>query len=82
MTSQYQGWRDIASAPRDGGSLLVCWDDGDDVDAQAVAYFDEITGDWMVMWNAVQDPTHWMPLPEPPCSPSPRTGESDGHPSA
>ena len=67
-------WQPIESAPKDGTGLLVCWDCTPNPDADFP--FD---GYALATWNAEDeewnddgggslfaDPTHWMPLPEPP----------------
>ena len=66
-------WQPIATAPKDGTRVLLDWTDetGRQVPIQA--------GFWHVRENAWcdthhplhgqgahQQPTHWMPLPEPP----------------
>lgn len=68
-----QGWRDIASAPRDGTHVLVAgfsWRPH-----QAVAHWGSTTYNrskraYNKGWTAIPGvellPTHWMPLPEPP----------------
>ena len=61
------GWQDMATAPRDGTSVTVC---GPASGPPQTAFFD--VGGWQV-WvyqlTGLQvrgEPTHWMPLPEPP----------------
>lgn len=46
-------WRPIKTAPRDGTKVLVCY---------ANKY---IATDWYP-FRHLDEPTHWMPLPEPP----------------
>lgn len=64
------GWRDIATAPRDGTSIQLC-------EADPGGYYCAFTGWWADgMWRftgqdadedcAIFRPTHWMPLPSPP----------------
>jgi len=64
-----QEWQPIETAPKDGTEFLAWYppDDGDD------GFFD--IADWIEMPKFVNadswtrgglDPTHWMPLPEPP----------------
>jgi hypothetical protein len=57
-------WRPIETAPRDGTTILVGRWDG----AMATIYNDhwaEEPGCWCDSSPSFQ-PTHWMPLPEPP----------------
>lgn len=66
-----EGWRDIASAPKDRSAILVfCPESGRDNDKIRLVYrFDGETkfriyasgGRWLT-----ETPTHWMPLPSPP----------------
>ncbi len=53
------GWRDIATAPRDGTDVLVC---DDETGERHVSYW---TGDCWSGRNRFK-PTHWMPLPTAP----------------
>jgi hypothetical protein len=53
------GWRDIATAPRDGTDVLVC---DDETGERHVSYW---TGDCWSGRNRFK-PTHWMPLPPAP----------------
>jgi hypothetical protein len=62
------GWRDIASAPKDGTEFLV-WSDQYDTPTLATIR----DGEWFVPdvcphgWTElVSDPTHWRPLPASP----------------
>jgi len=52
-------WRPIETAPKDGRDVLT-WD-GDSV---YLASFDK--DKWWVLVEFTVEPTHWMPLPEPP----------------
>lgn len=55
------GWRDIESAPKDGTDILV-------VESHGEMWVVRWIG-WCESWNAYDqkiDPTHWLPLPEPP----------------
>jgi hypothetical protein len=69
-----QGWRDIATAPRDGDDLLVS---DDETGARHVSYW---TGECWSGPNGFK-PTHWQPLPTAPSAhpapikPSVDTGE-------
>lgn len=73
LSGSGDGWRDIASAPKDGTTILaahqsngaiftVSWseDDGGWVDGSTDLYDVPVT----------YDPSHWMTLPAPPASPS------------
>jgi hypothetical protein len=53
------GWRDIATAPRNGDDVLVC---DDETGERHVSYW---TGDCWSGRNRFK-PTHWMPLPPAP----------------
>ena len=66
--SKTADWRSIAIAPRDGTEVLLGWDYGELV----------LSGHWHSFrgrdeWTTSRgpyagrhDPTHWMPIPEPP----------------
>jgi hypothetical protein len=65
------GWRDIASAPRDGTDILVLWGDG--TGACLVVSWDEGASDPKWPWLTLDGPnyhltafSHWMPLPASP----------------
>jgi hypothetical protein len=55
-------WQPIESAPKDGTSILGCYDDWMEV----IRYIDNLG--WHNGDNSINsgDWTHWMPLPEPP----------------
>lgn len=59
-------WQPISTAPKDGTPVLI-W-----VDKMAVtASFDEdelewFNGNWGLGFAEAEQPTHWMPLPQPP----------------
>ena len=62
-----EGWRDIATAPKDGTTILAYWDVGaiPECSVHASKFH---KGQW---YEPNEDypqsnPTHWMPLPEPP----------------
>lgn len=57
-------WQPIASAPKDGREILIGWTDSSRI---FIAIFE------IGRWRDAEDgeafpfePTHWMPLPEPP----------------
>lgn len=61
------GWRPIAEAPRDGTPVLVAIAGGDF--NAGTAQWDVDRGCWTypcAVHGPGLDPTHWMPLPEPP----------------
>jgi hypothetical protein len=74
-----RGWRDIEGAPKDGTRILLteegrvfegAWDTPDGVPA---AFFpSSFTEDWQMREYGPSEPTHWMPLPEPPESKEPK----------
>ena len=76
-TGETEGWRDIASAPKDGTEILlygpgVLLSDGRTsmyARAQHVGWAHEVDGhfEWATRDPCVTcRPTHWRPLPEPP----------------
>lgn len=69
-------WKPIETAPKDGTEILVRGPQRDGgVYHDVQAWPDGWTGmPWPValMDYAAGEPTHWMPLPEPPGTPSPR----------
>ena len=85
-----QGWRDIATAPRDGTMLLVGYDEGvaregamEDRQRVFEARWNDVQGTWSARNGFLlhSDATHWQPLPHPPSAhpapikPSVDTGE-------
>lgn len=83
-----QGWRDIATAPRDGSLILCFYPDRHGHDRYSLRYW--ATGDWGARSEGWSDqhrqlrktePAHWMPLPPLPSAhpapirPSGDTGE-------
>ncbi len=76
------GWRDIATAPRDGTMLLVGYDDGVArvgamPDSQRVfeARWNDVQGTWSARNGFLlhSDATHWQPLPPPPSADTKRS---------
>jgi hypothetical protein len=63
-------WRDIESAPRDKDAHILAYD-GRDVYV-AVWQFCDLPGWRVYMDGERSNPTHWMPLPEPPESKEPK----------
>lgn len=60
--SDNNGWRPIETAPKDGRLLLMCRESGF---CAFIGHFEY--GAWMEGETGIlRDPTHWMPLPEPP----------------
>lgn len=58
-------WQPMESAPKDGSDILVCSDDK----AIVCAWWSDDFGEWRtygVGGNQWIEPTHWMPLPDPP----------------
>lgn len=81
-SAEGHGWQDIASAPKDGSSVLTfgCLHNDNGVDMgetpsiQLSRYMDDM-GWYSDSWGG-HEPTHWRPLPAPPVSASkPETGE-------
>jgi hypothetical protein len=68
------GWRDIASAPKDGTPILG-WSADDEHDVWWWAPYMVKGTDRGCWWNGVHtwgdcSPTHWMPISSPPSLPS------------
>jgi hypothetical protein len=59
------GWQPIETAPKDGTIVLV-WDGENMAVADWVEFPYRPGGGWMEGIEVFSDPTHWMPLPEPP----------------
>lgn len=68
-------WQKIETAPKDGTQVLVSGMNGTDIVCQAYfadkAAYANWSGQGWVGWPFGQsvhlaDPTHWMPLPDPP----------------
>lgn len=63
-------WQSFETAPRDG-SFFICWN-GEDMkilNQPENCYLGEwyfIDGEWCGAFVRFDNPTHWMPLPEPP----------------
>ena len=79
--SEHGGWRQIATAPRDGTPILVWdpsmasynWPGEPDDSRYAIGYWRTVWGGgWGNRNTARPAPTHWMPLPEPPEGFTPR----------
>lgn len=62
-------WQDIATAPRDGATVLL-WCVVESGGWAQTGYFEhnESYAGWLDSYEGVglADPTHWRPLPEPP----------------
>lgn len=63
-------WQPIETAPKDGTRILVFVPDGrsDEPGQHLVSWY---CNTWVITtderdWTFVLEPTHWMPLPEPP----------------
>ena len=65
-----QGWRDIATAPRDGTDILVCCGPDDDPMFGVASWQDDDNGGaWQMWWSGLEKhtwPEFWMPLPPVP----------------
>lgn len=65
------GWQPIETAPRDGTRLLLWWNERAMISfwADRVGFkgWQPVSGEVLNVGNrAMWNPTHWMPLPEPP----------------
>ena len=58
------GWLPIEMAPKDGTEILAYVNNNGQRGERMVLYWDR--GFWLWGALAIHDPTHWMPLPEPP----------------
>jgi hypothetical protein len=61
-------WRPIETAPKDGTQILGLWVsylDGQLMQPSYGVVWNE-GGSWLEAYDEVSQPTHWMPLPEPP----------------
>ena len=59
-------WCPIGTAPVDGTGVIL-WAEG----RAYIAWFDGEQGAWRMDYDeTVDDPTHWMPLPQPPVAES------------
>lgn len=65
-------WQPIETAPRDRTDVLVLLANNSVRVARYVVGWATVPGGWTLY------PTHWMPLPAPPATPSAEEGESDG----
>lgn len=62
-------WQPIETAPKDGRSILLCWECGMYVGSWRVGYEHEPQSHrqaWRTVDGSWADPTHWMPKPTPP----------------
>lgn len=64
-------WKPISSAPRDGTSVIVYSKEVHDFDdPTSVSHWSEFNNAWCFShydrYLGPENPTHWMPLPEPP----------------
>ena len=63
-------WQPIETAPRNGRPIF-CWSHDAAFCGMWVGYWNALEGRWRDLWVSDEDednvqPTHWMPLPEPP----------------
>ena len=61
---EVERWRDIETAPTDGGEVLVYV--GKSYVGGCVVAVKDTNGDWLDWDGDVWEPTHWMPLPAAP----------------
>lgn len=57
-------WQPIETAPKDGRDALIAYSDG----YIAIGWWSDENQQWcwQNLYLSVMNPTHWMPLPEPP----------------
>lgn len=58
-------WQPIETAPKDGTEVLI-WVELHGFMRRAVSHYAGQYADWVIPGIAGLNPTHWMPLPEPP----------------
>ena len=65
----YTAWRPIETAPKDQ-HILVHWREPPFMGQYEIGWFSGDDGSWFFGFDSqievMEDPTHWMPLPEPP----------------
>lgn len=61
-------WQPIETAPKQDGKHVLLFGDGDDFEECVIVGWWDVDRDrWMPFHGYAQvNPTHWMPLPEPP----------------
>jgi hypothetical protein len=60
-------WQPIETAPKDGNCVLVANPKATAFSGFYVAFWSKDDNRWLYStYTAVPNPTHWMPLPEPP----------------
>lgn len=62
-------WQPIETAPKDWSAIIMYWPDSGENDDVMEGYYSCADGGkdcWMTTANVPAEPTHWMPLPEPP----------------
>lgn len=58
-------WQLIETAPKDGGIILLAFENEDGDNDVFVGEWFEGKG-WFILCDKIFHPTHWMPLPDPP----------------
>jgi hypothetical protein len=71
-------WQPIETAPKDGTFILACWRSTDlNGDLPHVVSYTE--GEWRDDYGEeYMEPTHWMPLPDPPAREDVRAPDGEG----
>lgn len=59
-------WQPIDSAPKESGKYLFCFGDSNGQFIKVVELGFTVDDNWYLIGYHSKDPTHWMPLPEPP----------------
>ena len=64
-----QQWQDISTAPKDGTKFIAFEETRSECRIYECCWHDEFSlghAYWLDDYDSEPDPTHWMPLPEPP----------------
>jgi len=66
---QSNQWQPIETAPMNGTYILVFQKHSDRFSETMIARYSQFSECWFIMWDdraTEANPTHWMPLPQPP----------------
>ena len=61
-------WQEISTAPKDGTEIFVYEPSLGSLDnwTYSRAWYEVETDSWETPYGRMNEPTHWMPLPNPP----------------